>query len=59
MALVLHENITEYKPDGWRGNTLKEKKIKKIITNELEKVGKDDSKEVERVFELVKNQNEY
>jgi len=59
LALVLHENITEYKPDGWRGNTLKEKKIKKIITNELEKVGKDDSKEVERVFELVKNQNEY
>jgi type I restriction enzyme R subunit len=59
LALGLHENITEYKPDGWRGNTLKEKKIKKIITNELEKVGKDDSKEVERVFELVKNQNEY
>ncbi|MBS3088213.1 HsdR family type I site-specific deoxyribonuclease [Candidatus Pacearchaeota archaeon] len=59
LALVLHENITEYKPDGWRGNTLKEKKIKKIIINELEKVGKDDSEEVERVFELVKNQNEY
>ena len=24
-ALVLHDNIIEYKPDGWRGNKIKEK----------------------------------
>jgi len=59
LALSLHENITEYKPEGWRGNILKEKRIKKIIKSELEKSGKANEQMVEKIFELVKNQNEY
>ncbi len=59
LVLTLHDNIIEHKPDGWRGNKLKEKKIRYIIKKVLvEHKIKDDS-EVEKVLELVKNQDEY
>jgi type I restriction enzyme, R subunit len=59
LALALHENISEYKPDGWRGNKIKEKRVKIAIKKALKKYDIDDEEEVEKVLELVKNQNEY
>lgn len=59
LVLTLHNNIIEYKPDGWRGNKLKEKKIKNIIKQALAEHKIKDDSEVEKVLELVKNQDEY
>ncbi len=59
LALVLHDNILQYKPDGWRGNKIKEKKVKKVIEEVLEDFDIKDESEVEKVLDLVKNQNEY
>lgn len=59
LALTLHESITDYKPDGWRGNKLKEKKVKLLIKKVLNKYDITQDEEVEKVLELVKNQNEY
>ncbi len=59
LALTLHNNISINKPDGWRGNRIKEKKVKIAIKKALKEFDMDDETEVEKVFELVKNQNEY
>jgi len=59
LALELHDNILHYKPDGWRGNKIKEKKVKKVIEEVLEEFNIEDKSEVEKVLDLVKNQNEY
>ena len=59
LALTLHENITRYKPDGWRGNKIKEKKVKIAIKKALKEYDIDDEEEVEKVLDLVKNQNDY
>lgn len=54
LALSVHENICRYRPDNWKGNEIKEQVIKgklyKVLGNE---------KEVERIFPIVKEQNEY
>jgi type I restriction enzyme R subunit len=54
LATALDAEIRSTKKDDWRGNKIKEREvkyaIKKHITNE---------EESERIFELVKNQNEY
>jgi type I restriction enzyme R subunit len=42
------------KKDGWRGNIIKEREVKYAIRKHV-----DDDTEVDRIFELVKNQNEY
>ena len=73
LALKLDQAINSIKKDNWRGNPFKEKEIKQQITQVLTdhsgqtnrgKVAEAhpsynlDNK-VERIFELVKNQNEY
>ena len=54
LALEIHESIMNNKPDSWRGNEPRERVIKAaiflIIKNE---------QEVERIFEIVKQQAEY
>jgi type I restriction enzyme R subunit len=54
LALALDGAIRATKKDGWRGNTMKEREVLYVI-HQL--VG--DEAEVERIFELVKNQREY
>lgn len=54
LAIEIHESIMKNKPDSWRGNEPRERVIKaaiyKIVKNE---------QEVERIFEIVKQQVEY
>ncbi|SFS63174.1 type I restriction endonuclease subunit R [Lutibacter maritimus] len=54
MALVVDEVVRETKKDGWRGNSAKEQEIKYalyMVTN--------DHEQVEKLFNLIKEQKEY
>jgi type I restriction enzyme R subunit len=59
VTLSLHESITKYKPDGWRNNKIKRKRVRKVIENVLKEYGIDDEDEIDRIYNLVKNQHEY
>ena len=54
LAIKIDDVVRKTKKDNWRGNKIKERQvenaIKKIISNE---------EEADRIFELVKNQQEY
>jgi len=54
LALSVHERICQYGPDNWKGNETKELIIKGKLYEVL-----GDEKEVERIFPIVKEQNEY
>ncbi len=54
LALALDEIIIKTKKAEWRGNLQKEREIKKAILSVVK-----NENEVERIFELVKNQTEY
>jgi type I restriction enzyme, R subunit len=53
-AMDVHEAMAEYAPNGWKGDSAKENKIKEEIYKRLE-----DFDETNRVFEVIKKQNEY
>lgn len=54
VAETLHEDIVSYSPDSWRGNTIKERKVKKIIKKYIE-----DEELFEKIYDIVVKQNEY
>jgi type I restriction enzyme R subunit len=54
LALLLDKEIGENRKDGWRNNIMKERRIKKIITDNIA-----DEELAEKIFELVRNQAEY
>ena len=54
LTIALDAEIYHIKKDGWRGNIIKEREVKYAIRKHV-----DDDTEVDRIFELVKNQNEY
>ena len=54
LTIDLDYEICHTKKDGWRGNKIKEREVKYAIRNHIQ-----DDEEVDRIFELVKNQSEY
>jgi type I restriction enzyme R subunit len=54
LALKLHGNIMERKPNGWRGIDTRERTVKQAIYEILGNV-----EDTERIFEIVKKQTEY
>jgi type I restriction enzyme R subunit len=54
LALLIDEEIRSTKKDDWRGSRIKEREVRYVIGRYL-----TDEVEVQRVFELVKNQGEY
>lgn len=54
IAENLHEDIVSYSPDSWRGNTMKERKVKKLIKKHIE-----DEELLEKIYEIIVQQNEY
>ncbi|MCY7362947.1 MAG: restriction endonuclease subunit R, partial [Ignavibacteria bacterium] len=54
LAVKLHSGIVSVKPDGWRGNPQKENVVKGAIYKIV-----NDETEVERIFSIVKHQNDY
>ena len=54
LALKLHDKICSTKKDGWRGNRIKEREVKYSIKKILK-----DSEQTDKIFDIVKNQEEY
>lgn len=54
LALVIDEAIKYNKLDGFRGNTIKEKRIKIAIKHYL-----PDGYSIDEIFEIIKSQDEY
>lgn len=54
LALQIHETVLRVKPDGWKGTEPKERIIMAALFDILK-----DKQEVERIFEIVKQQAEY
>ena len=59
LTLEIDKAIKRSKQDGWRGNKIKEKKIKFAVREKLEKYGKSSEEETEKVVKLARNQDEY
>ena len=54
LALDIHDEIIYTKKDGWRENIFKQREVRNAIRKHI-----SDEEEVNQIFELVKNQNEY
>jgi type I restriction enzyme R subunit len=54
ITLAIDDAIRNTKPDGWRGNKIKERKVKYAIDEHL-----PDKERLDDIFEIVKNQVEY
>jgi len=54
LAITLDAKIQETKKDGWRGNKIKEREVRYAIRNILR-----DETQANKIFEIVKNQDEY
>ena len=54
LAVVMDEAVRYVKKADWRGNDAKEREIKKALYDILK-----DANEVERIFPIIKRQNEY
>ena len=59
LAVSLDTSIRENRFDGWRGNRIKERVIINNIKQTLEGFGITDENEIEKVLNLVRNQDEY
>lgn len=59
LAATLHKKILSTRKDGWRDNPQKSKAVKNAIQKILRDNDVTDEQEVQRIFELVKNQQEY
>ncbi len=61
LAIRMHDAVLSVKKADWRGNEIKEREIKRAIYQALEPEAdtQEVKKEVDRIFELVKSQEEY
>lgn len=55
-AVKVHQIVFEEREEGWRGNKLKERRIKNAIREFLPYIPEE---ELKNLFEIIKNQNEY
>lgn len=54
LAIKIDQTILSTKKDGWKGNRIKEREVKNAIRKFI-----GNENELERIFEIVKNQHEY
>lgn len=54
LAVTIDETVKSVRPDDWRGHQARENEIKRSLWNILH-----DGPEVERIFLIIKQQNEY
>jgi len=59
VALKVNDAILTNKPDGWRGNRIKERTVRLAIKRALEQCDIHDEDQVEVVLALARNQNDY
>lgn len=58
LAVLLFDTVNNIRPDNWIGKPLKERTVLFAIRDLLKQKGIVDEKELERIFDLVKQQNE-
>ena len=54
LANSVHNAINSVRQDGWRGNKIKERKIRRVIEDLIK-----DQELVDELFKLTKEQGEY
>ena len=54
LAIKIDRSVRDTAPFGWRGNAMKERKVRRNLEPFF-----DDIAKMERIFEVLKNQNEY
>jgi type I restriction enzyme R subunit len=54
LAIKVDQAVRDTAPFGWRGNAMKERKVRRSLEPFF-----DDPAKMERIFEILKNQNEY
>ncbi len=59
LAIDLYQTINESRPDNWLGTPIKEKAVRIIIRQVLDKYGINDEAEVARIYGIVENQTEF
>lgn len=59
VASKVNDAILKNKPDGWRGNRIKERTVRLAIKRALEQCDIHDEDQVELVLALARNQNDY
>ena len=59
IALTLDGTIRKVRRDDWRGHTLKEREVRRAIDRIVQTELGDNTVDVDALFELVKNQDEY
>ena len=59
LVVKLDESILKNKPEGWKGNMIKEKMVKQIIEETLKQENIDDPDLVQKILDLAINQDEY
>ena len=59
IALTLDETIRSVRRDDWRGHTLKEREVRRAIEGVVQTELGDNVVNIDTLFELVKNQDEY
>ena len=59
IALTLDETIRSVRRDDWRGHTLKAREVRRAIEKVVLSEFGDNAVDIDALFELVKNQDEY
>ncbi len=59
VARTLDETVRSVRRDDWRGHTLKEREVRRAIERVVRKELGDNAIDIDTLFELVKNQDEY
>ncbi len=56
---LLYERINNERPDNWVGSTVKERVVRNFLLDPLAKYGITEEKEIQRIFDLIANQQEF
>ncbi|MBL7728148.1 MAG: HsdR family type I site-specific deoxyribonuclease, partial [Dinghuibacter sp.] len=59
LALELYTEVNESRPDNWLGTPIKEKAVRISIRNVLHKYGITGEADVQRIYDIVVNQEEF
>ena len=59
MANELDQIINATKKDRWRDTKIKQREVELVVKETLGHYGINESTEIQRIFDLVKNQRDY
>jgi len=56
---ILYEKINNERPDQWIGSTIRERVVWNLLLDPLAEYGITDEKEIQRIYDLIANQQEF